>query len=184
MSHREPRTSATARRFLGALLVLALAGVATGCSEDSSDNSTASTSGQTTTTADAHARAVKFAECMRTNGYADFPDPDASGEFEGFGISVTPEVWVAALEACKDLQPPGSFSADLSPEELSAARRFAQCIRDNGVTDFPDPVSGEPIVDTTKIPSTDTEAGMAILNAAMDTCGELAEEAINEGSQP
>jgi hypothetical protein len=56
---------------------------------------------------------------------------------------------------------------------LSAALKFAQCIRANGVKDFPDPVKGEPIVDTTKIPSTDTPEGMTILNAAMYKCREF-----------
>lgn len=172
------------RRLLGALLALVLIVIGGGCSKRGPDRDADGSGKRTTTTVGAHAQAVRFAECMRQNGYADFPDPEPSGEFPSFGISVSPEVWTGALEACKDLQPPGSFSADLSPEELSAARRFAQCIRDNGVTDFPDPVSGEPIVDTTKIPSTDTEAGMAILNAAMDTCGDLVEAVMQEQSPP
>jgi hypothetical protein len=56
---------------------------------------------------------------------------------------------------------------------LSGALKFAQCIREHGVTDFPDPVNGQPLVDTTRIPSSDTPAGMAILNAAMHKCGHL-----------
>lgn len=43
--------------------------------------------------------------------------------------------------------------------------------------DFPDPVNGEPLVDTTKIPSTDSEDGMRILNAAMQACRHLVSEA-------
>jgi hypothetical protein len=149
--------------------------------------STTAAAGTTTTAAsavdkDATARekAVKFAACMRENGYPDFPDPKASGEFASFGISVSPEVWTKALRACKELQPPGSFSAHLSPTQLSAARKFAQCIREHGVKDFPDPVNGEPIVDTTKIPSTDTPGGMDILNAAMQKCRAFGEAAIKE----
>ena len=130
--------------------------------------------------ATAREKAVKFAACMRENGYADFPDPKASGEFPTFGISVSPEVWTKALGACKDLQPPGSFSAHMSPKALSAARKFAQCIRENGVKDFPDPVNGEPLVDTTKIPSTDRPGGMDILNAAMQKCRDLGAAAIEE----
>jgi hypothetical protein len=115
-------------------------------------------------------KAVKFSECMRENGYPDFPDPKASGEFPTFGISVSPAVWDKALVACKELKPPGSLSAHLSPEQQSAALKFAQCIRANGVKDFPDPVNGEPLVDTTKIPSAATPGGLSILNAAMRKC--------------
>jgi hypothetical protein len=118
-------------------------------------------------------KAVKFAACMRKNGYSDFPDPKASGEFPTFGISVSPAVWTKALGACRELQPPGSFSAHLSPKQLSAAVKFAQCIRANGVKDFPDPVNGQPIVDTTRIPSANEPGGMTILNAAMRKCGDV-----------
>ena len=95
---------------------------------------------------------MKFAECIRAHGVSDFPDPNAKNEFE-YGVSVTPAVWKQATTACKDLQPPGTLSSKRTPKQQSASLRFAQCIRDNGVKDFPDPVNGEPLVDTYKIPS-------------------------------
>jgi hypothetical protein len=116
-------------------------------------------------------KAVKFSECMRANGVSDFPDPNASGEFPSYGVSVSPAVWKRAGAACKALQPPGTLSAKLTPAQESAALKFAQCIRENGVPDFPDPVSGQPLVDTTRIPSSNKPGGMTILNAAMHTCG-------------
>jgi hypothetical protein len=82
-------------------------------------------------------------------------------------------VWQKAVDACKDLQPPGALSGKRSPKQQSAALRFARCIREHGVQDFPDPVNGDPLVDTTKIPSSDQPGGMTILNAAMKTCGSL-----------
>jgi len=60
--------------------------------------------------------------------------------------------------------------AEQSPEQQSAALKFAQCIRENGVKDFPDPVNGQPLVDTTKIPSASEPGGKAILRAAMQKC--------------
>jgi hypothetical protein len=188
-------------RPLAALAVVAMVAViSAGCGgtgSSSGGTSTAASAGTTGTggstgtagssTAASHnsaatprEKAVKFAGCMRENGYPDFPDPKASGEFPTFGISVSPEVWTSALRACKELQPPGSFSAHLSPKQLSAARRFAQCIREHGVEDFPDPVNGEPLVDTTRIPSTNTPGGMTILNAAMQKCRDFGEAAIEE----
>jgi hypothetical protein len=145
---------------------------------DTTATAAGSTAASHNSTATPHEKAVKFAECMRENGYPDFPDPKASGEFPTFGISVSPTVWTNALRACKELQPPGSFSAHLSPKQLSAAVKFAQCIREHGVRDFPDPVNGEPLVDTTRIPSANTPGGMAILNAAMRKCGALGDAAI------
>ncbi len=46
------------------------------------------------------------------------------------------------------------------------------------MTDFPDPVDGEPLVNTYRIPSASSSGGMTTLNAAMDACGELAEKAM------
>jgi len=166
-------------RWLAALAVVALMGAAAGCSNDDG-GSESSTSAGGGTDAASHEQAVKFSECMRGNGVPNFPDPDPSGEYN-FGVDVTPRVFTQAIDACKDLQPPGSLSAERTPEQQEASLQFAQCIRENGVKDFPDPANGEPLVDTTKIPSTDTPEGMTILNAAMATCGDLVEEAA--GSQ-
>jgi hypothetical protein len=117
-------------------------------------------------------KGVRFAECIREHGVSDFPDPDAKGEFQ-YGVSVSPAVWQKAVDACKDLQPPGSLSSKRSPKQQTASLKFAQCIRDNGVKDFPDPANGEPLVDTTHIPSSNRPGGMTILNAAMQKCHPL-----------
>ena len=117
-------------------------------------------------------KAVKFAECMRANGVSDFPDPNASGEFV-YGVSVSPAVFKQAVDACKDLQPPGTLSAKRSPEQQKEGLTFAQCIRENGVKDFPDPANGEPLIDTTHIPSSNRPGGMTILNAATHKCGSI-----------
>ena len=163
---------------LAALATVAL--ISSGCSNGSAeDGGTAATATVTVTATatvaakpSARDKAVKFAECIRSHGVADFPDPDAKNDFQ-YGVSVSPEVWKQATTACKDLQPPGTLSGKRTPKQQSASLRFAQCIRDNGVKDFPDPVNGEPLVDTTKIPSSNRPGGMDILNAAMKKCGNV-----------
>jgi hypothetical protein len=164
------------RRLAALAVVATAAAISAGCGGSGTSAGTSAASKTGTggkKNATARDKAVKFAACMRENGYADFPDPKASGEFPSFGISVSPAVWTRALLACKELQPPGSFNPHMSTNELSAARKFAQCIRADGVKDFPDPVQDQPIVDTTKIPSANRPGGMAILNAAMHKCGHL-----------
>jgi hypothetical protein len=162
-------------RPLAALALAALIGA--GCSDGSAENGGTGTSAANggTTNATPRDEAVRFAECMRTNGLSDFPDPGADGEFV-YGVA-RPAAFERAVDACKDLQPPGSLSAKRSPEEQTASLRFARCMRDNGVKDFPDPANGEPLVDTTKIPSTDRDGGMTILNAAMAKCRSVMDEA-------
>jgi hypothetical protein len=172
------------RRELRPLVALALVAlISVGCGSNApSETGTASSSGSasssgTASSADTSSatdqdKAVKFAECIRGHGVPHFPDPDAKGDFV-FGIDVTPAVWQKAVHACKALEPPGALSGKRSPKQQSAALRFAQCIRENGVKDFPDPVNGDPLVDTTKIPSSNRPGGMTILNAAMKKCGSV-----------
>jgi hypothetical protein len=170
---------------LAALATVALIGA--GCSNDSAENGntgtgTASSSGTTSSASStgttssgakkkltARDKAVKFAECIRAHGVTDFPDPNEKNQFD-YGVSVTPAVWNKATTACKDLQPPGTLSSRRTPKQQSAALRFAQCVRDNGVKDFPDPVNGEPLINTYKIPSSNKPGGMTILNAAVQKC--------------
>jgi hypothetical protein len=173
---------------LAALATVALIGA--GCSNGSAENgntgtgtaSSASSSGTTSSASStgttssgakkkltARDKAVKFAECIRAHGVTDFPDPNEKNQFD-YGVSVTPAVWNKATTACKDLQPPGTLSSRRTPKQQSAALRFAQCVRDNGVKDFPDPVNGEPLINTYKIPSSNKPGGMTILNAAVQKC--------------
>jgi hypothetical protein len=175
----------------GMAVIVAMIAAGCGGTQSSSGTSTAvaaDTSRNTTTTA-AHTstashtstvtpreKAVKFSECMRTNGVNDFPDPNATGQFPSYGVSVSKAVWTKAVAACKALQPPGSLNAHLTPTQFSAALKFAQCIREHGVPDFPDPVNGQPLIDTTRIPSANKPGGMTILNAATHTCSHFVAE--------
>ena len=162
-------------RPLAALAMVAMVAViSAGCGSNApSETGTASSSGTGgDKTLTAQEKAVKFAECMRANGVPHFPDPDPKGD-TNFGVDVTREVWLKAIDACKAFKPPGALSSKRSPKEQSASLRFAQCVRDNGVKDFPDPVNGEPLIDTYKIPSANKPGGMTILNAATQKCGSI-----------
>jgi hypothetical protein len=163
-------------RPLAALAMVAVIGAGCGSNAPSETGSASSSGTGGTKKATARDKAVKFAECIRAHGVSDFPDPNARNQFE-YGVSVTPAVWTRATTACKDLQPPGTLSAKRTPKQQAASLRFARCIRDNGVKDFPDPVNGEPLVNTYKIPSSNKPGGMAILNAAMQKCGKVLGEA-------
>jgi hypothetical protein len=156
------------RRFVALGLAGLIGLISAGCGSNASSES-GSASGATTKLT-AQEKAVKFAECMRANGVPHFPDPDPKGDYN-FGVDVTREVFTNAIDACKALKPPGALSAKRTPKEQSASLRFAQCVRDNGVKDFPDPVNGEPVIDTYKIPSSNKPGGMTILNAATHKCG-------------
>jgi hypothetical protein len=165
-----------------AVLVMAAAIVA-GCSNAPAETSTGNN------TAATRQKAVKFAQCMRDNGVKEFPDPDASGTFTLDGVingsSLDPEsaAWKKAISACKDLEPPGFTGGKRSPEQQKAALKFAQCIRDNGVKDFPDPTPDSPLIDTNQIPSANRNGGMTILHAAMRKCHDFSAAAGVTGGQ-
>ena len=55
------------------------------------------------------------------------------------GEGTDPEKVEAAMEACKQYAPNGGEPPKLNPEQLEQMRKFAQCMRDNGVRTFPDP---------------------------------------------
>src|SRR5919197_427200 len=162
-------------RPLAALAMVAL--LSAGCSNAAAQTGTGRSGGSTTTNRD---QAVKFAKCMRKNGVREFPDPDASGELtidgiaNGSSLDTNSAAFKQAIAACKDLQPPGFTGGKRSPEQQQAAIKFAQCIRDNGVRDFPDPDPDGPLIDTNRIPSAATSGGMSILHAAMQKCRGLA----------
>lgn len=175
-------------RLLAALATVALISViGAGYSNAPAATGTGS-SGANTTTADQE-QAVQFARCMRNNGVSAFPDPDASGKLtidavaNGSSLDTSSAAFKQAISACKDLEPPGFSGEKRSPEQQKAALKFAQCIRDNGVPDFPDPTPDGPLVDTNRIPSAAQNGGMSMLNAAMRKCRDFAAAAGVTGGQ-
>jgi hypothetical protein len=180
------------RRVTWAAAALAIVAVGAGCGSTGGDH-TASTSGAAGSGASSRstirAKTVKFAECMRSNGVGGFPDPDASGALtidavaNGTSLNTSSAAFKHALSACKSLEPAGFTGNQRSPQEQKAALAFAQCIRDNGVPDFPDPSTTDPLVDTNRVPSAATPGGLTILNAAMRKCGQYAAAAGVRGSK-
>jgi hypothetical protein len=161
-------------RLLAALATLAI--VVAGCG-----NAVAGTGIRAdSSTTSIHEQAVKFAECMRSNGVSGFPDPGASGSLtidgvvNGSSLDPNSPAWKQATSACKRLEPPGFTGAKVTPSQRTARLKFAQCIRDNGVPDFPDPTPNGPLVDTNRIPSASAPGGMSSLKAAMQVCGDFA----------
>jgi hypothetical protein len=168
---------------LAALAMIAV--IVAGCGNGSAGTGTIGN----TSTATARDKAVTFAECMRNNGVSGFPDPSASGQLtidavaNGSSVNTNTATFKTALSACKNLEPPGFTGAKVTPSQRTARLAFAQCVRDNGVPDFPDPTLNGPLVDTNRIPSAATPAGMSALHAAMQKCGDFARAAGVTGSR-
>jgi hypothetical protein len=176
---RSPRRAPTPMVGFAIVGLAVFALICTGCSKTPAGTG-ASSDGVTSAAGE---QAVKFAQCMRDNGVREFPDPDASGTLtietivNGTSIDTESPAFQQAITACKHLEPSGFTGFARTPQQQQAALKFAECIRDNGVQDFPDPAIDDPLVDTNRIPSTATSSGMSILNAAMQTCSAFARDA-------
>jgi hypothetical protein len=96
--------------------------------------------------ADPYDQALDYARCIRDNGYPEWPDPNADGQFmirRDHGMSFDDPRRQAAMEACQALRPPG-MGAGIGPGgamhlDQEALLEFARCMRANGVPQFPDP---------------------------------------------
>lgn len=154
-------------RSTTACVLLATIALASACS---------STSNPTNGSAASTSQALKFAECMRTHGVSDFPDPGPSGDLtidgvaNGSSIDTNSTAFQQAISACRQLEPAGFTGRPRTAQQQEAALKFAQCVRAHGVPDFPDPAEGQPLIDTYRIPSSNTPAGMSALNAATQKC--------------
>lgn len=168
-----------------ALVALVSAGCGSSAPSETATSTTVTASGSTgsggaTKSANDQRKAVQFAECMRDNGVSGFPDPEGSGPVtidevvNGSSLDTSTPAWKAAITACKDLQPPGFTGHKRSAEQQAASLKFAKCVRENGVEDFPDPAPDAPLVDTNRIPSAARDGGMSMLNAAMSKCRDAA----------
>ncbi|MCC7370234.1 MAG: hypothetical protein IT306_17555 [Chloroflexi bacterium] len=110
----------------------------------------------------------RFRRLFRNEGQVNTFSGD--GVVNGSKLDPGSTVWQQAIGACTDLQPAGFMGVRRSAQQQERALKFAQCIRENGVKDFPDPDPNGPIIDTTRMPG--NPAGLSIpgLRAAQEQC--------------
>jgi hypothetical protein len=98
--------------------------------------------------------AVKYAQCMRENGVTSFPDPDKNGRFmiAAGGPNRNSPQFKKAQQMCKSQEPPGIKDDPAQrAQDQKEWLKFAQCMRKNGIRDFPDPQDGRLLVDRSRI---------------------------------
>ncbi len=87
-------------------------------------------------------KALKFSDCMRSNGITNFPDPTSSGGIDissNSGIDPQSPQFQAAQKACRKYFPGPDLSKAQIAQHEAQALEFAKCMRANGVPNFPDP---------------------------------------------
>jgi hypothetical protein len=120
---------------VGLGVVLLLAGLA-GCSASNGS------AGATTTTSGRQAAAAVWRElvrCARANGMPNLPDPQIDSTGRASFPNGTPEPPASVRRACQSIYDRLPASARGEQADMQALLRFARCMREHGVADFPDP---------------------------------------------
>jgi hypothetical protein len=121
-----------------ALLALSCAVAVPACGSSSKPSTAASSS---------YAQALKYTVCLRSHGVPSFPDPGPEGGIAPItpssGINPQSPAFQSAEQACAKLNPVSSLTPrPYTAGQKRAALENAQCMREHGVSGYPDPVYG------------------------------------------
>jgi hypothetical protein len=138
---------------LYAALLVALALLAAACGGSNSPRAAGGSSPGNS----APASAVAYSGCMRSHGVPEYPDPDSNGNLpkdNAQDLGVSSSRYQTAERACRHLLPSSDttfiasltqclMNSDCPPavvqQALTEGRKFAQCMRNHGVPNWPDP---------------------------------------------
>jgi hypothetical protein len=137
-----PAAARTAAAII-AMAALALLAAACGGNPSSTGSSGSSNAGRSANSQ----VGINYANCMRSHGVPKYLDPSSSNELaDGLPkvslqqLEVSSSQYQAAQNACAHLLPNnGQQTQAQSQQDLSAMRRYAQCMRSHGVPTWPDP---------------------------------------------
>ena len=161
------KRSPAARSRAAILAVAGLLLLASACGGGSRPS--AGSGGSSNTGGSTNSQQLAFAGCMRSNGAANFPDPNSSGQFDKTTLgqlAASNSQFQTANRDCQHLLP--TPSASQQRQIAALALEFSKCMRNHGVTNFPDPDS------TGRIPDPATlgiDQGSPQFEAANQACG-------------
>jgi len=137
---------------VGSALVVALAGCGAGGSPATAGGTPAATAagaggGGSGSTARTQHILRAYAQCVRSHGFPNFPDPrmNANGQlFTGGNQQQIKQAGLQTEHACGNILsqlPPhaGHQSGPVTPAQLALERQFAACMRQHGLSRWPDP---------------------------------------------
>jgi hypothetical protein len=121
--------------LLTGVLLVVLAGLA-GCADSGGTGSPAATPPP-----DVAAVWRELVQCARSNGMPDMPDPQIDSDGRAHFPDNLPDPPASVERACKPIYDrlPPSARGEVPPADIPALIRFAACMRQHGITDFPDP---------------------------------------------
>ncbi|MCW6010477.1 hypothetical protein K1W54_38905 [Micromonospora sp. CPCC 205371] len=161
------------------LAVAALALALTACGGETQDDGVATagngsaaspTASSSASAGDREEQMLKFTECMRGEG-VEMPDPEPGG-----GIRIQggdPAKTEAAMAKCRQHLPNGGEMGRMNAADMEKARQYSKCMRDNGVTAFPDPDPETGGIMLRGGPGSGLEPNSATFQAAQKACENL-----------
>jgi hypothetical protein len=187
-----PRQAAGSRRAWRLAAAMLASGVmVAGCGASSHTPTTTAVGGATTSSTDATgggapssgptaagagSPGVAFAACMRSSGVPNFPDPSPGGGLlfrVTAGIDRSSPAFRAAQAKCRKLLPgggpPGPGSATHpSAQTLAKLLKIAQCMRQHGISQFPDPRTSIPLNPAAYREVTDFDGAILLFPSTID----------------
>jgi hypothetical protein len=155
------RARPTAARITAAITACALV-AACGSGSPSSPGSSSSSSSSSSSAVAGHPTAaqiqdhlrhqlLQFADCMRSHGVSNFPDPTSPGQDKEFllgqipGINTQSPAFQSGRGACKHFLPGGgTVSRTATAQVMAQLLHSSRCLRAHGLTGFPDPTASAP----------------------------------------
>ena len=115
---------------------------------------------------------VKFATCMRDHGVPSFPDPETSGGIQiPVALAKNPSpAFKSAMQACKYLMAAEGPPPVASVSQKAAAVKLAQCMREHGVPNYPDPTYQDGALVPPSIANPAINPASPAFGAASKTC--------------
>jgi hypothetical protein len=157
------------------LVVVSLLAAGCGGGDSGADSDSASAAGGSSSGSDVNAQLAEYSQCIRENGVTNFPDQRAvNGQIQ---LSLPPDVdpnspqFQQALEACRSLSPMQQNGGGApSAEQQEQILKFVECMRKNGVPDFPDPTTGGVVIGG---PNSGIDPNSPQFQSAMQACRSL-----------
>ena len=90
------------------------------------------------------ASGVAWAQCVRSHGVPNFPDPGSDGQSRketAQQLGVSDAVLGTATNACADLNPHNPASPQTAAQVVTNGLTVARCMRAHGLPKFPDPTT-------------------------------------------
>jgi len=144
----------------------------------SSGTGPSSTSAQLPTLQTMTAKALSYAQCMRSHGIQDFPDPTVqdNAHAKGVGFSMPGSIdtsshqFKSAAKTCRTKTGFGVVSPAMIQAAMANGLKFAECMRSRGIASYPDPVSHGNNIQIGPGPNSGIDTNSARFKAAQKAC--------------